>query len=224
MSVTDARSRILARLRACHAPEVALTPRDDTTASRLAPLGSRSLLQAFSDNLRAAHAEVFRCARNAWLDKILALRTERQWQSLAFARDLDFSVAGDIEGLRYFEQPIDHWKAELFNDIDVGITRASCAVAETGTLALLSSPQSPRTLSLVPPINICIVDAARLYRSLPEALAKEGWASAMPTNLIFISGPSKTADIQQTLAYGAHGPKDLIVIVEGDAGPAGAHA
>lgn len=222
--MSEARSRILARLRACQAPTVPLAPRDDALVSRLAPTGSRSLLQAFSDNLRASHAEVFRCSRNGWLDKIQALRTERQWQSLVFAGDLDFSSAGEPDGMSSFDKSLDGWKRQLFDGVEVGVTRATCAIAETGTLALLSSPLSPRTLSLVPPVNICIVDAARLYRSLPEALAKEGWAKAMPTNLIFVSGPSKTADIQQTLAYGAHGPKDLIVIVEGEAGPAGAHA
>jgi L-lactate dehydrogenase complex protein LldG len=222
--MSDARSRILGRLRACRAAPVALAPRDDTVASRLAPLGSRGLLQALSDNLRASHAEVFRCARGQWLDTLLALRAERQWQSLVLSGDLAFEAAGDQNGFRSFKQAIDSWKAELFDGVDVGVTRASCAIAETGTLALLSSPQSPRTLSLVPPINVCVVDAARLYRSLPEALATEGWATAMPSNLIFISGPSKTADIQQTLAYGAHGPKDLIVLIEGEASPQGAHA
>lgn len=222
--MSDARSRILGRLRASQTIPVALAPRDDGVASRLAPIGKRSLIQAFSDNLRAAHAEVFRCARGRWLDKLLALRVERQWQSLVFAADLDFAQAGDQEGSRFFDTAIEAWKGELFDHADVGVTRASCAIAETGTLALVSSPQSPRTLSLVPPINVCVIDAARLYRSLPEALAGEGWAAAMPANLVFVSGPSKTADIQQTLAYGAHGPKDLIVLIEGEAGVAGASA
>lgn len=221
--MSDARARILSRLRASQVLPVALAPRDDGVASRLAPLGTRSLIQALSDNLRASHAEVFRCARGKWLDKLLSLRVERQWQMLVLSGDLDFAQAGDQEGFRQFDQAIESWKTELFDGIDVGVTRATCAIAETGTLALVSSPQSPRTLSLVPPINVCVVDAARLYRSLPEALAGEGWASAMPANLVFVSGPSKTADIQQTLAYGAHGPKDLIVLIEGDAVTAGAN-
>jgi L-lactate dehydrogenase complex protein LldG len=73
----------------------------------------------------------------------------------------------------------------------------------------------------VPPVNVCVVDADRLYPSLLAALHGERWQQAMPANLIFVSGPSKTADIQQTLAYGAHGPKELVVLVECDTPPAG---
>ena len=222
--MSDARSRILDRLRASKVMPVALASRDDALASRLAPLGNRSLIQALSDNLRAAHAEVFRCARGKWLDKLLALRVERQWQSLVLSADLDFGQAGEQDGLRQFDRAIESWKDELFDGTDVGVTRATSAMAETGTLALVSSPESPRTLSLVPPTNVCVIDAAKLYRSLPEALAGEGWAAAMPANLLFVSGPSKTADIQQTLAYGAHGPKDLIVLIEGEPSVAGAKA
>jgi len=46
---------------------------------------------------------------------------------------------------------------------------------------------------------------------------EQGWAGAMPTNALLVSGPSKTADIQQTLAYGAHGPKELLVLILQDA-------
>ena len=74
----------------------------------------------------------------------------------------------------------------------------------------------PRTLSLVPPIHICLLDARRLYPSLQAALAAARWHEAMPSNLIFISGPSKTADIQQTMAYGAHGPRELVVLLTED--------
>jgi L-lactate dehydrogenase complex protein LldG len=46
-----------------------------------------------------------------------------------------------------------------------------------------------------------------------SAFTKEGWSNGMPTNALLISGPSKTADIQQTLAYGAHGPRELVVLL-----------
>jgi L-lactate dehydrogenase complex protein LldG len=80
-------------------------------------------------------------------------------------------------------------------------------------LVLRSDSAQPRTLSLVPPLHCCLINVNRLYGNLPAALAGEGWAAAPPSNLIFISGPSKTADIQQTLAYGAHGPKELVVFL-----------
>nr|WP_306288151.1 LUD domain-containing protein [Pseudoalteromonas sp. WY3] len=55
--------------------------------------------------------------------------------------------------------------------------------------------------------------AKTLYPTFSELLEKEQWHNKLPTNVVFISGPSKTADIQQTLAYGAHGPKELIVLI-----------
>lgn len=115
--------------------------------------------------------------------------------------------------LSTFDREIEHFKDSLFNEVDAGLTIAESAIADTGTLVIRSSAWQPRTLSLVPPIHICLLDARCLYPNLATAMHIEGWASNMPSNLIFVSGPSKTADIQQTLAYGAHGPKQLIVIL-----------
>ena len=68
-------------------------------------------------------------------------------------------------------------------------------------------------MSRVPPVHIALFDASCLYENFYQAISQEGWANGLPTNSLLISGPSKTADIQQTLAYGAHGPKELIVLV-----------
>ena len=68
-------------------------------------------------------------------------------------------------------------------------------------------------MSLVPPVHFVLLDAAAIYDNLLAAMTAERWADGLPTNALLISGPSKTADIQQTLAYGAHGPKELIVLL-----------
>ena len=68
-------------------------------------------------------------------------------------------------------------------------------------------------MSLVPPIHIAVLEASGLYSTFHEAMHEQNWASGMPTNALLVSGPSKTADIEQTLAYGVHGPKELIVLV-----------
>jgi L-lactate dehydrogenase complex protein LldG len=65
----------------------------------------------------------------------------------------------------------------------------------------------------VPPIHIAVLRADSIFDSLGEALSSRRWAEAMPTNLLLISGPSKTADIELTLAFGVHGPKELMVLV-----------
>ena len=69
-------------------------------------------------------------------------------------------------------------------------------------------------MSLVPPVHIALLDTDKLYTTFAEAIQAEDWvAEGMPTNALLISGPSKSADIEQTLAYGVHGPKELVVIL-----------
>lgn len=116
--------------------------------------------------------------------------------------------------LRAFDRPIDTWKSELFHDIDAGFTSTRAAIAETGSLIVWPDAQEPRTMSLVPPIHFALAHADRLYANFHEAIAHEGWAATgMPSNALLISGPSKTSDIQQTLAYGAHGPRELVLLL-----------
>ena len=105
----------------------------------------------------------------------------------------------------------------MFRDTPAGLTAARAAIAETGTLILWPDAQEPRLMSLVPPLHIVLLDAGKIYNTFYEAMTSEAWADpasgGLPTNALLISGPSKTADIQQTLAYGAHGPKELVVLM-----------
>lgn len=107
---------------------------------------------------------------------------------------------------------IEDWKEFLFNEVDAGLTSSYAAIATTGTIVLYPGADEPRSLSLVPPCHIVIVREETLYNDFTEAMNAQDWQSDMPTNMVLVSGPSKTADIQQTLAYGAHGPRDLIVL------------
>lgn len=108
---------------------------------------------------------------------------------------------------------IEAWKEFLFNDVEVGITCSSGAIATTGTIILRPGADEPRSLSLVPPCHIVIVREETLYNDLAEVMDVQNWQAGMPTNMVLVSGPSKTADIQQTLAYGAHGPRELFVVL-----------
>lgn len=103
--------------------------------------------------------------------------------------------------------------AKLF-DYDVGISTAQAAIAETGTLMLDSEAERHRLVSLVPPVHIAIVDAANIRLTLGEALATAGQGSDLSPTITFITGPSRTADIELTLAIGVHGPQELYVIVK----------
>ena len=98
----------------------------------------------------------------------------------------------------------------------VGITGCFCAVAETGTLMMCSSPETPAAVSLLPETHIAIVRAARILPYMEDAwnLARQE-LGALPRAVNFISGPSRTGDIEQTIVLGAHGPYRVhLVIVE----------
>lgn len=99
----------------------------------------------------------------------------------------------------------------------VGITGVFCAVAETGTLAVLSGPDTSATTSLLPETHIAVVPAARIVRGMEDAFdLVRVECGELPRAVNFISGPSRTGDIEQTLVLGAHGPYRVhIVIVTG---------
>ena len=99
-------------------------------------------------------------------------------------------------------------------DDKLGITGAFCAIAENGTLMLLSGEHTHATTSLLPENHVAVVAASRIVRSMEDAwdlLRNE--RGALPRQVNFISGPSRTADIEMTLVLGAHGPFRTHVIV-----------
>lgn len=97
---------------------------------------------------------------------------------------------------------------------DVGITTAQAAVAETGTLVLDSTCERHRLVSLVPPVHIAIVNASAIRETLSDALALLRKDKEISPAVTFITGPSRTADIELTLTIGVHGPQELYVIVD----------
>jgi len=97
---------------------------------------------------------------------------------------------------------------------DVGVSTAQAAIAETGTLVLDSDCERHRLVSLVPPVHIAIVNASSIVETLGDALTLLQKKEISPA-ITFITGPSRTADIELTLAIGVHGPQELYVIVDG---------
>ena len=90
---------------------------------------------------------------------------------------------------------------------DLGITEADYLLPETGTLVLLSSAEKPRAVSLAPRVHLAIVNPSMLRADMPQVFAE-----AKDSNyLVFITGPSRTADIELTVTLGVHGPKNLYV-------------
>jgi L-lactate dehydrogenase complex protein LldG len=97
---------------------------------------------------------------------------------------------------------------------DAGITGVDAALAETGTIVVSSGPGRSRLVPLLPPVHIALAPTSKLTTDLFTWTADR--SGAMPSSLTLISGPSKTADIEQTMAIGVHGPKRLIVILYQD--------
>jgi L-lactate dehydrogenase complex protein LldG len=114
----------------------------------------------------------------------------------------------------------------LAADADLGVTGVDLAIAETGTLVVVSGAGRPRSASLLPPCHVAVFDRDALVTSLLQAgLALEAWHDGPPpagrgASINFITGPSRTADIELTLTRGVHGPKEVhAVFVEQGLGP-----
>ena len=104
-------------------------------------------------------------------------------------------------------------------DTAVGVSRALVGVAETGTLMLRSGPDSPTTLNFLPETHIVAVPASAIvgaYEDAWDMLRTEQGDGAVPRSVNLVTGPSRTADIEQTLQLGAHGPKNLHIVVVGN--------
>jgi L-lactate dehydrogenase complex protein LldG len=119
------------------------------------------------------------------------------------------------------------WERERTLDVSTGpsdgkdlvaVSHAFGGVAESGTLMLLSGPENPTTLNFLPDTHIVVVDAKDVagdYESLWRRLREKFGDGLMPRVVNLITGPSRSADIEQTLILGAHGPRRLHVIVVG---------
>lgn len=100
----------------------------------------------------------------------------------------------------------------------VGLSRAYAGVAETGTLVMVSGPTSPSTLNFLPDVHIVVIHAEDIVGNYEQVWAKlrqdaRADAPVMPRTVNWITGPSRTADIEQTLLLGAHGPRKLIILL-----------
>jgi L-lactate dehydrogenase complex protein LldG len=216
-----ARERIFARLRAAgaHTTEV-----PEAAVPQAVPVMSvQEKIDRLAQLMTAMRTEVHTVDRDGWTDRLSALAKEKGWKNLLYGPASP--IGGDIEKawqaggkdlpeLVAYADDVETFKERLFSSIDAGITSTVGAIAETGAVILWPTPAEPRLMSLVPPVHIAVVDADDIYGSFAETMAAGGWAGKMPTNALLISGPSKTADIEFTLVFGVHGPKEMVVIIK----------
>ncbi|MBS7458882.1 LutC/YkgG family protein [Coralloluteibacterium stylophorae] len=167
----------------------------------------------------AWHAQVVETTPTAWADAVADLVAEHGIRNpmagpdTAIAAALDARLARTAARLHWYARDLETDKDLLFDTVDCGVTTARGGIAETGSLVLWPDAREPRTLSLVPPMHIAVLHADALVDTLHEAMTGQRWADALPTNALLVTGPSKTADIQRLLVYGAHGPKRLAIVL-----------
>jgi L-lactate dehydrogenase complex protein LldG len=97
--------------------------------------------------------------------------------------------------------------------VDVGITSADYARADTGTLVMFSSREEARMISLLPPVHLAVVRTDRILTGLDQLFTLEPLPGQRSSSMVLITGPSRTADIEQILIRGVHGPGELHVVV-----------
>jgi len=175
--------------------------------------------------MEAVHTETHLTRSADWPALVEQLLADKQLPSLLIAPGTPhgaqlvahFAGRDGLPALKAYDRPVEEWKAELFDATPASLTGTLGAIAATGSLILWPDRREPRLMSLVPPVHFALLKASSIRDNFYEVQQEQNWAAGMPTNALLVSGPSKTADIEQVLAYGAHGPKDLIVLILEDA-------
>ena len=213
------RAQILKRLHAATEGQLVDTP--EITDLPAESLTSPQKIEKLKAHMEAVRTEVHVVATQDWTTTLKKILKKRDLKTLLYAPGTSFgsevqkACAEESDGLPElvpYDDHIENFKEQLF-DIDAAVTSTVGGIAETGAVILWPDEKEPRLMSLVPPIHIAILQAAKIYATFSEAIQAEDWARTLPTNVVLISGPSKTADIELTLAFGVHGPKELIVII-----------
>lgn len=217
--MSQARANILAKLR-----KVAATPLPEPQTrdyyAEMSPQWESEVerLKHWAKTMRAVKTEIHWVRANNWAPMLVQVAQEKGLRNVLLSLQTVHgkTAAAALQGTgieaKTFDRPMEDWKDAFFTEIDAGFTSVRCGIAHTGTLMLWPTPQEPRSQSLVPPVHICLFDTSTMYNDFYSAMQGEKMAAHMPSNVVLVSGPSKTADIQLTLAYGAHGPRDMVVL------------
>lgn len=184
-------------------------------------LSQNEKIEKLKGYMEAVRTEVHVVDAEHWKDQLETILKTRGLKTLLFAPETKIGnelkkewpgVAKDLPELVTYEGNIEAFKENLFQ-VDAAITSTMGGIAETGAIILWPDKKEPRLMSLVPPIHIAVLDADKIFNTFGEAMQEQRWPEKMPTNAVLISGPSKTADIELILAFGVHGPKELIVLI-----------
>ncbi|HBV20906.1 MAG TPA: lactate utilization protein [Nitrosomonas sp.] len=214
--MNNARNHILSRLR--KSPSFDLKPAEQDKLNCL-NWNTDKKVNRFTELMKAAHAEIHDATQDNWLTELQYICRAKHLNNLLFSSNTKWGEtilrqADRFPVLKNYSQPIAEWKLEMFDGIDAAFTSTYGGIAETGTLILWPDAHEPRLMSLVPPVHIALLEKSKVYSTFAEAVEVQDWIKTeLPANILLVSGPSKSADIEQTLTYGIHGPKELVVIL-----------
>ncbi|MEX2424382.1 MAG: lactate utilization protein [Acidimicrobiia bacterium] len=213
------RDEFLSRVRAARA--AALLPRHpaDDPGLLVPELEAGDLVDMFTARVHEAEGIVHRVsdlteASGQVVD--IARRYESQtfmsWDGFSGV-DAELAAAGlrRVDGTVPANDRLAHQSA--YSELDLGITGAEAGFAESGTIVLRSGPGRPRMASLIPLVHVALVGVGDLHRSLSHWAEDHAAGIADAANVVFITGPSKTGDIEQHINVGVHGPRYVHVLL-----------
>jgi L-lactate dehydrogenase complex protein LldG len=209
----------LAASQTLNARELEIHHPDESTHLAVLPGHDKtSLVDRFKESLEAVEGHCIIVQSDEQLVESLTDIITRLQSTYLRARRIAISDSPEIERLvNQVDADVDALaitpsSSDIFN-FDVGISCVQAGIAETGTLVLDSSRERNRWVSLVPPVHIAILDAAQIVLTLGEALSMMQKDDQVSPIVTLVTGPSRTADIELTLAIGVHGPQEVYVIV-----------
>lgn len=166
----------------------------------------------FASNLNENGGTFVYCENEkVFVENIKSLVDQRNWQNI-------FSIDEKLTGLLQTGGINVESSDEKFNSQIAGITRCEFLIGRFGSVMVSSALSSGRRMFVFPEVHIVFAYTSQVVAELKDALSgmKKKYSNKLPSQIIVISGPSRTADIEKTLVMGAHGPKELIVFVIDD--------
>jgi len=169
------------------------------------------VMETFAKNLIDLKGQFVFCTNKFdCIDKLIILLEQRKWKQL-FCWEEDMQFLLKDSGIPFIDR-----KGNI-EKVQVSVTSCEALIARTGSV-LVSSKKNSRALTIFPPVHIVIAYSSQLVMELKEGLQvlKNRYGKNLPSMISFVSGPSRTSDIEKTLVIGAHGPKEFFVFLIDD--------
>lgn len=175
------------------------------------PSSDLSLLEIFAQQFTEAKGEFVHCSSQFdFLDKLITLLEQRKWKHF-FCWEHQLQDMLKDTGINFAH------KREQLDKVQASITSCEALIARTGTV-LVSSTANSRTLTIWPSVHIVIGKRSQLVMEIKDGmqLVKNRYGKNIPSLLSFITGPSRSANIENTMVVGAHGPTEVFVFIIDD--------